>query len=203
MPRRIRAYSTTIADRPARSDQESNMRIPFPVVIVGSLLLATAAMADSVPKYDMARTCRLDHAAASGLAVTGSMKSCVRDEKQAFASCRSNGRNIRRRSGRLRLGKTPSAARREMSAADRLQFGLSATSSPRRRGPIRPVSSLPGWSKGLLQRARQGLWVPAFAGTAWSEMRSRRQSTSPPPRSVRTAACALLRCGSRAGRNSG
>ena len=60
------------------------MRIRFPVVVVGSLLFATAAMADSVPTYDMARTCRLDHAAASGLAVTESMKNCVRDEKRAF-----------------------------------------------------------------------------------------------------------------------
>jgi hypothetical protein len=61
------------------------MRTRFLVALVGSLLLTTAAMADSVPKYDMARTCRLDHAAASGLAVTESMKSCVRDEKQALA----------------------------------------------------------------------------------------------------------------------
>ena len=60
------------------------MRIPFSVVVFGSLLITTAAMADSVPKYDMARTCRLDHAAASGLAVTESMKNCVRDEKRAF-----------------------------------------------------------------------------------------------------------------------
>ena len=60
------------------------MRIPFPVVVVGSLLLTTAALADSVPKYDMARTCRLDHAAASGLAVSELMKACVRDEKRAF-----------------------------------------------------------------------------------------------------------------------
>jgi hypothetical protein len=66
------------------SDQERNMRIPVPVVVVGSLLLTTAAMADSVPKYDMARTCRLDHAAASGLAVSESMKACVRDEKRAL-----------------------------------------------------------------------------------------------------------------------
>ena len=61
------------------------MRISFPAVLLGSLLASTVAMADSVPKYDMARTCRLDHAAASGLAVSESMKSCVRDEKQAFA----------------------------------------------------------------------------------------------------------------------
>ena len=60
------------------------MRIPFPAIVVGSLLATTVAMADSVPTYDMARTCRLDHAAASGLAVTESMKNCVRDEKKAF-----------------------------------------------------------------------------------------------------------------------
>jgi hypothetical protein len=60
------------------------MRILFPAVLFGSLLATTAAMADSVPKYDMARTCRLDHAAASGLAVTESMKNCVRDEKKAL-----------------------------------------------------------------------------------------------------------------------
>jgi hypothetical protein len=61
------------------------MRIPFPAVLIGSLLVTTAAMADSVPKYDMARTCRLDHAAASGLAISESMKNCTRDEKQASA----------------------------------------------------------------------------------------------------------------------
>jgi hypothetical protein len=60
------------------------MSIRFPAILLGSLLATTGAMADSVPKYDMARTCRLDHAAASGLAVTESMKNCVRDEKRAF-----------------------------------------------------------------------------------------------------------------------
>ena len=64
------------------------MRISFPAVLIGSLLITTVAMADSVPKYDMARTCRLDHAAASGLAVTESMKNCVRDEKRASAQLR-------------------------------------------------------------------------------------------------------------------
>jgi hypothetical protein len=61
------------------------MRISLAVALLGPLLVTTAAIADSVPKYDMARTCRLDHAAASGLAVSESMKSCVRDEKQASA----------------------------------------------------------------------------------------------------------------------
>jgi hypothetical protein len=60
------------------------MSIRVPAILLGSVLFATAAMADSVPTYDMARTCRLDHAAASGLAVTESMKNCVRDEKRAL-----------------------------------------------------------------------------------------------------------------------
>src|ERR1700710_2489044 len=60
------------------------MRISFAAVLLGSLLATNVAMADSVPKYDMARTCRLDPAAASGLAVTEAMKNCVRDEKKAF-----------------------------------------------------------------------------------------------------------------------
>jgi hypothetical protein len=61
------------------------MRSPFAAVLFGSLLVTTAAMADSVPKYDMARTCRLDVAAAAGLAVSESSKACVRDEKGARA----------------------------------------------------------------------------------------------------------------------
>jgi hypothetical protein len=64
-------------------DRESNMRIRLAVVL-GSLLVTTVAMADSVPKYDMARTCKLDAAAAAGLAVAESAKSCMRDEKQAL-----------------------------------------------------------------------------------------------------------------------
>jgi hypothetical protein len=60
------------------------MRIPFSAVLFGSLLVTTAAMADSVPKYDMARTCKLDTAAAAGLAVSESTKSCMRDEKHAL-----------------------------------------------------------------------------------------------------------------------
>jgi hypothetical protein len=64
--------------------RENKMTRLFPAVVLGSLLATTVAMADSVPKYDMARTCRLDHAAASGLAISESMKSCVRDEKRAF-----------------------------------------------------------------------------------------------------------------------
>jgi len=59
------------------------MRIPFPVIVFGSLLFATAAMADSVPKYDMAQTCKLIAAAAAGLTLDQSMKNCIRGEKRA------------------------------------------------------------------------------------------------------------------------
>jgi hypothetical protein len=61
------------------------MRISFSAVLLGSLLVSTVAVADSVPKYDMARTCRLDTTAAAGLAVSESVKACMRDEKQALA----------------------------------------------------------------------------------------------------------------------
>ena len=60
------------------------MSIRFPVLVFVSLLVTTAAMADSVPKYDMARTCKLDTAAAAGLAVSELAKSCMRDEKRAL-----------------------------------------------------------------------------------------------------------------------
>jgi hypothetical protein len=64
------------------------MRTPFPAVVFGSLLITTAAMADSVPKYDMARTCKLIAAAAAGLTLDQSMKNCIKGEKQASAQLR-------------------------------------------------------------------------------------------------------------------
>jgi hypothetical protein len=36
-----------------------------------------------VPKFDIARTCKLDVAATAGLSVDQSLKSCIRDEQQA------------------------------------------------------------------------------------------------------------------------
>jgi hypothetical protein len=61
------------------------MRISFPAVLLGSLLATTVAMADSVPKYDMARTCKLIAAATAGLTLDQSMKNCIKGEKQASA----------------------------------------------------------------------------------------------------------------------
>jgi hypothetical protein len=61
------------------------MSIRFPVILLGSLLVTTVAMADSVPKYDMAQTCKLIATAAAGLTLDQSMKNCIRDEKQASA----------------------------------------------------------------------------------------------------------------------
>jgi hypothetical protein len=57
------------------------MLISFPIVILGSHLAMTVA--DNVPRFDIARNCRLDVAATAGLTVDQSTKSCVRDEQRA------------------------------------------------------------------------------------------------------------------------
>jgi hypothetical protein len=40
-------------------------------------------IADGVPKFDIARSCKLDVAATAGLAVDQSIKSCMNDEQKA------------------------------------------------------------------------------------------------------------------------
>lgn len=40
-------------------------------------------VADGLPKFDIARSCKLDVAATTGLSVDQSMKSCVNDEQTA------------------------------------------------------------------------------------------------------------------------
>jgi len=57
------------------------MLISFPIAILGSHLVMTVA--DNVPRFDIARNCRLDVAATASLAVDQSTKSCVRDEQRA------------------------------------------------------------------------------------------------------------------------
>lgn len=57
------------------------MFIPFPIVALGAQL--ALAVADGVPKFDIERGCHLDNIAAAGLTVGESMKSCLRDERQA------------------------------------------------------------------------------------------------------------------------
>jgi hypothetical protein len=60
------------------------MLIPFSIIVLGTQLVITVA--DGVPKFDIARGCRVDSADAydvnAGLNAT--IKRCVADEKQAL-----------------------------------------------------------------------------------------------------------------------
>ena len=57
--------------------------MPFPVtmMILSSQLLFTVS--DEVPRYDIARNCKLDLAATTGLTNTQSVNACMRDEQRA------------------------------------------------------------------------------------------------------------------------
>lgn len=58
------------------------MLISVPMIILGSHLAITVA--DNVPKFDIARGCRLDNTASSGLVEEQPLKKCVSDEQQAL-----------------------------------------------------------------------------------------------------------------------
>jgi hypothetical protein len=49
--------------------------------VLGSQLVVPVA--DGIPKYDVARSCKLDVAATAGLSDDQSIKSCVNDEQKA------------------------------------------------------------------------------------------------------------------------
>jgi hypothetical protein len=57
------------------------MPISFSMMVLSSQLVVTVA--DTVPKYDINRNCKLDVAATSGLSVDQSTKSCISDEQKA------------------------------------------------------------------------------------------------------------------------
>jgi hypothetical protein len=57
------------------------MPISISMVIVGTHLVV--AVADRVPAFDVARSCKLDVAATTGLSVDQSIKNCVNDENKA------------------------------------------------------------------------------------------------------------------------
>jgi hypothetical protein len=65
----------------ARAEKEQDMPISiFPIVLSTRLVVAVA---DRVPAFDIARSCKLDVAATTGLSVDQSVKSCVNDENKA------------------------------------------------------------------------------------------------------------------------
>ena len=57
------------------------MPISFSMIVMSSQLVV--AVADGVPNFDIARSCKLDVAATAGLSVDQSLKSCVNDEQRA------------------------------------------------------------------------------------------------------------------------
>ena len=57
------------------------MPISISMVILSSQLVV--AVADKVPTFDIARSCKLDVAATAGLTVDQPAKTCVRDERRA------------------------------------------------------------------------------------------------------------------------
>jgi hypothetical protein len=57
------------------------MPISISMIVLGSQLVMPVA--DGVPKFDVARSCKLDVAATAGLSVDQSTKSCVSDERKA------------------------------------------------------------------------------------------------------------------------
>jgi len=57
------------------------MPISFPMIVLSSQMVV--AVADGVPNFDVARSCKLDVAATTGLSVDQSIKSCVNDEQKA------------------------------------------------------------------------------------------------------------------------
>ena len=61
--------------------KEYQMPISISMIVVSSQLVVTVA--DRVPTFDVARSCKLDVAATAGLSVDQSIKSCISDEKRA------------------------------------------------------------------------------------------------------------------------
>jgi hypothetical protein len=57
------------------------MPISFPMIVLSSQMVV--AVADGVPNFDIAWSCKLDVVATTGLTVDQSMKSCVNDERKA------------------------------------------------------------------------------------------------------------------------
>jgi hypothetical protein len=63
------------------SEREITMPISISTIIVSAQLVV--AVADNVPRFDIARSCKLDVAATAGLAVDQPIKNCINDEKRA------------------------------------------------------------------------------------------------------------------------
>jgi hypothetical protein len=57
--------------------------MPFSISMIVLSSQLVLPVADGVPKFDIARSCKLDVAATAGLSVDQSVKSCISDERKA------------------------------------------------------------------------------------------------------------------------
>ena len=57
--------------------------MPISVSMIALSSQLVVAVSDGVPVFDVARSCRLDVAATTGLSVDQSLKACISDEKRA------------------------------------------------------------------------------------------------------------------------
>src|SRR2546426_8995680 len=57
------------------------MPLTVSMIVLGSQLVMPVA--DGMPKFDIARSCKLDVAATAGLSVDQSLKNCMNDEQKA------------------------------------------------------------------------------------------------------------------------
>ena len=57
--------------------------MPISISTIGLSSQLVMPVADGVPKFDIARNCKLDVAATAGLSVDQSVKSCMNDERKA------------------------------------------------------------------------------------------------------------------------
>ena len=63
------------------TNEEPQMPISISMIVLSSQLVMPVA--DGVPKFDIARSCKLDLAATAGLTVDQSLKICMNDERKA------------------------------------------------------------------------------------------------------------------------
>jgi hypothetical protein len=89
------------------------MPISISMIVLGSQLVVPVA--DGVPKYDVARSCKLDVAATAGLSVDQSTKSCINDERKARQQLGSQWSNSPRQAGQVALRKRALVARQVTS----------------------------------------------------------------------------------------
>lgn len=90
-----RLESVHLCGRPARFDLEDKMLVPFSILVLASHLVI--AIAHDVPKFDIARGCRIDSAAAfdPNASMNGTIKRCMDDKQKA---------KDQQHSGRVSLG---------------------------------------------------------------------------------------------------